>query len=178
MLTRSARLGTARAAALGLLIAATGLIVIAYGIANGYLALAVGLLVIGVGVRITITIAALAILDGLPTESAGIGAALGDAFQEIGGALGVALLGSIFNAVYRAELPSGAPEAARSSLQGALSLHDSAVAAAAGDAFIAGAQVALLVGAGILVVIALVARLTVPADLDITEEPVPAGAVA
>jgi EmrB/QacA subfamily drug resistance transporter len=178
VLTRSARLGTSRAAALGLLIAAVGIAGAAYGIAHGYLALAVGLVVLGVGVRITVTIAALAVLDGLPSEAAGMGAALGDAFQEIGGALGVALLGSIFNAVYRAELPSGAPDAARSSLQGALSLHDAALAAAARHAFTSGAQVALLVCAAILAVMALVARLTVPAGLDLTEDPAPAGAVA
>jgi EmrB/QacA subfamily drug resistance transporter len=163
------RLGAPRTAALGMLIAAVAIAGIGLAIGHGYWPLAGGLLAVGVGLRVSITTAALAVLDGLPNEKAGIGAALGDTFQEIGGVLGVALLGSIFNAIYRADLPSSAPDAARSSLQGAVSLHDAALASAAREAFASGAQIALLACAGILAAVAVLARLTVSANLDLTE---------
>lgn len=172
------RLGTSGAAALGLLVTAAGLVGVACAVDQRYVVLAVALLVVGVGVRVTITLAALAVLDGLPKEAAGIGAALGDAFQEIGGALGVAVLGSIFNAVYRADLPARSPGVARSSLQGAMSVHDVALTTAAHHAFVSGAQTALIAGAAILALGAIFARLTVPAGLDVTEDPATAVAMA
>jgi MFS transporter, DHA2 family, multidrug resistance protein len=163
--------GAAWAAAVGML----GCSVAIAGVAvasphGGYWPLAAGLLVFGAGVRMVITPAALAVLGGLPDEEAGIGAALADTFQEIGGALGVALLGSVFNEVYRHDLPAGAPGVARASVQGAVSAGDAGLAGAARDAFASGAQVALLVCAGILAVVAVVARLTIPDDLDLSEE--------
>jgi hypothetical protein len=66
-------------------------------------------------------------------------------------------------------MPAAAPEAARSSLQGAVRLHDVALASAARDAFASGAHVALVACAGILAVVAVVARLTVPAGLDLSD---------
>lgn len=171
-------LGTPRTGALGLLMGAAGITVVALAIGEAYWLLAAGLLVLGAGLRVTITTAALAVLDGMPAEAAGVGAALGDAFQEIGGALGVALLGSIFSAAYRAGLPDAAPAGARASLQGALGLHDAALAAAARHAFTAGAHVALLACAGILLAAAVLARRTVPAGLDLTADPAQAAAVA
>jgi MFS transporter, DHA2 family, multidrug resistance protein len=119
----------------------------------------------GAAVRVCITIAALAVLDGLPEQAAGTGAALGDTFQEIGGALGVALLGAIFNAI----LPADVPGAARESVQSAMSLHDAALAIVAGNAFASGARIAPLIGAACLAAAAVIARLTVPRDLDIAE---------
>jgi EmrB/QacA subfamily drug resistance transporter len=163
----SRRLGAPRTAALGLLIGGAALTGLAIGIGHGIAPLGAGLLALGVAVRVCITIAALAVLAGLPEQAAGTGAALGDTFQEIGGALGVALLGAIFNAIYRANLPAGTPSAARESLQTAMSLHDTALATAAGNAFASGAQIALLIGAALLAAAALVARLTVPRDLDL-----------
>jgi EmrB/QacA subfamily drug resistance transporter len=170
VLTWGARhLGAPRTAALGLLIGAAAMAGMGLWFADGYWPLAAGMLAFGVGLRVCITTASLAVLDGLPHEVAGIGAALGDTFQEIGGALGVALLGSILNAIYRADLPSTAPGAARASLQGAVGLHDTALAAAARHAFTSGAQVALLACAAILAAVAVLARRTIPAGLDLAE---------
>jgi EmrB/QacA subfamily drug resistance transporter len=165
----SERLGAPRTAALGLLIGGAGLAGLAMGLGHGIVPLGAGLLALGAAVRVCITVAALAVLDGLPEQAAGTGAALGDTFQEIGGALGVALLGSIFNAIYRANLPADVPGAARESVQGAMSLHDAALATVAGHAFASGARIALLIGAACLAVAAVIARLTVPRDLDIAE---------
>jgi hypothetical protein len=50
-----------------------------------------------------------------------------------------------------------------------MSLHDAALATVAGNAFTSGARLALLVGAACLAVAALMARVTVPRDLDLAE---------
>jgi hypothetical protein len=168
LLTQGAqRLGTARTASLGLVLSAAAVAGLGVGVAHGYWPLAGGLFALGAGLRIVVTTAALAVLDGLPHEAAGVGAALGDTFQEVGGALGVALLGSIFNAVYRSGLPDAAPGAARASVQGALGLHDAALAGAARHAFASGAQAALLACAAILAAAAVVARRTVRDGCDL-----------
>ncbi|WCB93559.1 Antiseptic resistance protein [Baekduia alba] len=165
------RFGSAWAAAAGLLVCAAAVVDVALTIRHGgYWPVAGGLLVFGAGVRMCITPTALAVLGGLPEEAAGIGAALADTFQEVGGAFGVALLGSVFNAVYRADLPDGAPAAARASLQGALGSGDGGLADAARGAFGSGAQVALLACAAILAGAAVIALRTVPGDLDLSDE--------
>jgi hypothetical protein len=50
-----------------------------------------------------------------------------------------------------------------------MSLHDAALATIAGHAFASGARIALLIGAACLAVAAVIARLTVPRDLDIAK---------
>lgn len=59
-------------------------------------------------------------LGAAPPERAGSAAAVLESGQELGGALGMAILGSIGAAVYTAAMPSSAPAAARETLGGAL----------------------------------------------------------
>ncbi|MFE1904791.1 MFS transporter [Streptomyces gardneri] len=60
-------------------------------------------------------------LGAAPPERAGSAAAVLESGQELGGALGMAVLGSIGAAVYTSAMPSSAPAAARETLGGALS---------------------------------------------------------
>ena len=67
-----------------------------------------------------------AIVASLPREKQGVASAVNDVSRELGGALGIAVLGSLFNAAYRssmtdatASLPPAAGEQARSSLAAA-----------------------------------------------------------
>lgn len=62
--------------------------------------------------------------------------------SEFGGALGMALLGSIGTAVYRHEMPASAPDAARETLGGALAVADRVpgLATVAREAFTSGMQ--------------------------------------
>ena len=98
-------------------------------------------------------------MSSLPLGKAGVGSAVNDTTRELGGALGVAILGSLLTSAYRdglgdalAGAPAPAVDAARSSLGGALAvagqLGDGAIADAARAAFVDGLGIAVLVGAG------------------------------
>ncbi|MET9953068.1 MFS transporter [Streptomyces sp. NPDC006339] len=69
-------------------------------------------------------------LGAAPPERAGAAAAVLESGQELGGALGMALLGSVGAAVYTAAMPEGAPAAARETLGGALTAPPPVLAAA------------------------------------------------
>ncbi|MFF7411433.1 MFS transporter [Streptomyces lydicus] len=108
-----------------------------------------------------------------PPDRAGSASALLESGTELGGALGMAILGSIGSAVYRghmddavsAGLPSGAADAARETLAGAAAVAGElpgrageALLTAARTAFTDGLQTAVLVAAGVM---ALAAALTI-----------------
>lgn len=114
-----------------------------------------GMVVVMLGVRASLTTVAIEVIDALPPGRAGIGSALNDTFQEVGGALGVGLLGALLNQAYRSALPAGAPAAVQSSIVGAIS--DPAWIASARAAFTHGASVALACGAVILLLVGAVA---------------------
>jgi len=54
------------------------------------------------------TVAADLALSSVPEERAGAASALNETSSELGGALGIAVLGAFATAVYRAEAPAGA----------------------------------------------------------------------
>lgn len=168
------RFGQHVAATLGYATCAVGLLVAAASLERPYWHLAVGLFLFGIGLRFAMTPVALAVVGGLPDERAGMGSALNDTVQEVGGALGVALAGSVLDAVYRTS-PSGR-QAGRllgghrsASLTAALSSHDLRAAELARHAFVSGNQVAMVVCAGLMVLAAALASKTVPADLTAAE---------
>jgi hypothetical protein len=129
------------------------------------------------------------IMGALPAAQAGVGSAVNDTTREIGGVLGVAVMGSVASSTYAhqvasavAPLPHGASETARSSLGGALTVAQhiggptgSHVADAAREAFIQGVSKGLLVAIVAAGLGALVALRYLPART--TEaEPAPSGA--
>lgn len=106
-------------------------------------------------------------LGSTPTEKAGSASSLLETGQEFGGALGMALLGSIGNAVYRSEIPDAAPAEAHETLGGALAVAQempdraaAALTAAAREAFTSGMHAAALAGATLLVASAVLATVT------------------
>jgi hypothetical protein len=110
-----------------------------------------------VGVRAALTTVAIEVINALPQERAGVGSALNDTFQEVGGAIGVALLGALLNQAYQAALPAAAPAAVRASVTGALA--NPAWAEAGRAAFASGATFALGAGAVVMVVVGLAASM-------------------
>ncbi|MFJ6073014.1 MFS transporter [Streptomyces sp. NPDC093065] len=97
-------------------------------------------------------------LGTVPVERAGSASSLMETGTEFGGALGMAVLGSIGTAVYRHGVPDSAPAAAHETLGGALAVADGlpgragdALATAAREAFTQGMQGAAIAGAAILV---------------------------
>lgn len=88
------------------------------------------------GLVSAMTLANESALGAAPPERAGAAAAVLESGTELGGALGMAVLGSIGAAVYTAEMPATAPAAARETLGGALT-SPGLVLEAARDAFTA-----------------------------------------
>ncbi|MFJ3666577.1 MFS transporter [Streptomyces sp. NPDC090106] len=101
-------------------------------------------------------------LGTAPVERAGTASSLMETGSEFGGALGMALLGSIGTAVYRHDMPDTAPGVARETLGGALAVADRVpgLATAARAAFTSGMQGAAIAGAVVLAGAAVLAALT------------------
>ena len=126
----ASRIGTKFVVASGLTMVAGGLLWIAsLGLADGYRAYLPGLIILGAGVALTWAPTTEAIMGSLPPSKAGVGSAVNDTVREVGGALGVAILGSLVAGRYSgamgsvtAALPTGAREVARDSLGGAVSV--------------------------------------------------------
>ncbi|POX52376.1 MFS transporter [Streptomyces sp. Ru71] len=97
-----------------------------------------------------------------PVERAGSASSLLETGAEFGGALGMAVLGSIGTAIYRHDIPASAPDAARETLGGALAVADKVpgLATVAREAFTSGMQGAAIAGAVLLAGAAVAAALT------------------
>ncbi|MCQ9129337.1 MFS transporter [Streptomyces hilarionis] len=102
-----------------------------------------------------------------PVERAGSASSLLETGAEFGGALGMAVLGSIGTALYRHAMPSSAPAEARETLGGALATAahlpgstGDALAAAAREAFTEGMRGAAIAGAVVLLGAAVAATAT------------------
>lgn len=118
------------------------------------------------------------VMNAVPESHAGVGSAMNDVTRQVGGALGVATIGSVLNTVYGntmapavAALPTPAAEAARDSLGPALHVAGqlpgpvgTALAEAARHAYVEGLGIALLVAAAAALAGALVTRRFLPRD--------------
>jgi len=123
----AARVGVRVAGATGLSLMALGFVVLAtLEVGSSYAHFLGGLLPFGAGMALAGAPATTAIVASLPRSKQGVASAVNDVSRELGGALGIAVLGSLMNSVYRAEmadatgtLPTGAAEKARGSLAAA-----------------------------------------------------------
>ena len=144
-------------------VAAIGLVVCAVGLAGAALVtedtpfwiLVLALLPFGAGVGITSVPATAMIMDDAPSGGQGMASAVNDVTREVGGAIGIAVLGSVLNDRYAAHLPDFVPAAARRSLAEALALGDPATSHEAVGAFLDGFSLAFVIGAVILVAAAI-----------------------
>lgn len=97
----SSHLGARRTVAFGIFLAAAGLAVQATFTTGGsYLPTGIGLLLFGLGAGMAMPAATDSIMSSLPPSSAGVGSAMNDTVREVGGALGVAIVGSVAAASY------------------------------------------------------------------------------
>jgi DHA2 family multidrug resistance protein-like MFS transporter len=148
----------------GFLVGAAGLAVLTQLTAHSPLVfLLAGATLMAIGVVAAITLTADLILATAPPERAGAASALSETANEIGGALGIALLGSVGAAIYRHEMAGTAP-AARDTLGGATAMAahlpgqaGAGLLDAARVAFTHGFNVAALGGGATLVLAAVVA---------------------
>jgi EmrB/QacA subfamily drug resistance transporter len=123
----AARVGVRVAGAAGLSLMAVGFIVLStLEVGSSYAHFLAGLLPFGAGMALAGAPATTAIVSSLPRSKQGVASAVNDVSRELGGALGIAVLGSLMNGVYRAEmadstetLPADAGEKAQGSLAAA-----------------------------------------------------------
>ncbi len=123
-----AKVGTKAMVALGMAIGAGGLWYLAQTTpASGYWHVLGGLVIIAVGLSMSMVPATESIMGSLPPGKAGVGSAMNDTTREVGGALGVAILGSVLASHYTAtigkafgSLPGPLIAAAKGSVGGAI----------------------------------------------------------
>jgi EmrB/QacA subfamily drug resistance transporter len=177
------RFGSKYVVATGLLIAAAGLVLMSQldASSSGWEVMGV-LAVLGLGMGNVMAPATDSIMGSLPKERAGVGSAVNDTTREVGGALGVAIIGSLLASSYRSTmtaaaassaLPADAAAAVRDSIGGAVAVSQRASAqfpeqaaqllATAQDAFVSAMRPAMLVGAGFIALGALVVLVFLPA---------------
>ncbi|MER5770050.1 MFS transporter [Streptomyces sp. NPDC001985] len=130
-----------------------------------YPVVAAGLLLCGGGTGFASPAGTSTVLSAVPPHRAGMGSALNDTHQQMGIALGVAVLGSLLTAVYRELLSGDVPGHARGSLAETLAYTEtdpalSALAGTAREAFSDAQSVAMGAGLGFALAGAAVALFT------------------
>jgi DHA2 family multidrug resistance protein-like MFS transporter len=123
------------------------------------------------GLAPVFTLATDLVVGSAPPERAGSASAMSETAAEMGGALGIAVLGSIGTAIYRNELADTIPaaisadlrEAARATLGGAVHVSEqipnnlgTTLLDAARQAFIHAMQISIIISVGIAVVTAII----------------------
>jgi EmrB/QacA subfamily drug resistance transporter len=154
---------------IGLLVAATS------GVDTGYTRVWVAMLFMGAGMGLSQAPATEAVMGSLPAAKAGVGSAVNDTTREVGGALGVAVVGSILSSIYSADLadrvgstlPEPALDTAQESVGAALAVSAQAgvpaLARAAQESFTVAMSRASVVTAVIAAIAAVAALRFLPA---------------
>lgn len=169
------RFGAKRAVAGGMALMSVGVLLMSLvGRETSYLYVAFCLVLMSAGVGAAMPSLSSGIVQSVPMHKAGVGAAVNDTTREVGGAIGIAIVGSIVNSIFRsnvgaalAGLPAAQQEFAKDNIAKALGiskgLAESGDAEAAGElrravqqAFLDGAHVALKVAAGVVLLAAVV----------------------
>jgi hypothetical protein len=118
--------------------------------------------IMAAGMGMTMAPATESVMGSVPREKAGVGSAVNDTVREIGGALGVAVLGSVLATQYTGAvssatgaLPAPAAHAASDSLAGAIVVAQQ-LGGSAGAGLLRAAQAAYIDGFGLALTIAAV----------------------
>jgi EmrB/QacA subfamily drug resistance transporter len=168
------RIGTKFVVATGLAVVSGGLVLVTgLDAATGDLELCLVLASLGAGIGLAMAPATEAIMGSLPKAKAGIGSAMNDVVREVGGTLGIAVLGSMLATSYASSM-DGAPEAARDSVGAAHAVAAQTGAtdlvATANQAFVDAMSTTAGIAAAIAMVGAVIALAFLPARAR-TEEP-------
>ncbi|MGP4051078.1 MFS transporter [Streptomyces sp. 2A115] len=134
----------------------------------------------GTGMAHIMTPTSVVIMQTLPREKAGSASALSNTFRQVGGALGIAVLGSVLSAAYRSgiedKLPAAARRTAGESIESTLGYaaklgpKGDALIGPANDAFLHAMHVTALCGAGVAFVGTVVVALFLPGRAPAPEE--------
>jgi EmrB/QacA subfamily drug resistance transporter len=197
------RFGVARVVPTGFSAVALGLVAFSLmGVHTSIWWMYAPILLLAAGMALSMTPLTTLIMSAVPLGKAGAGSAMNDTTCELGGALGVAVLGSLVTSTYASSigdaltgLSDGQTATARTGLVGAFAVArevgagGDALVEAAKQAFVDGIGVAAIAGAAVVALAAVLARrslprtaddaaLAAPVELDETfdEAPVPATA--
>jgi EmrB/QacA subfamily drug resistance transporter len=142
------RFGVRSVVTAGLLLLGAGLLILAtIEVGTGFGVVAIALGVAGLGLGTALAPAMDTVLGELPEAAAGVGSALATTARQVGAALSIAILGSLFNSVQRSHL--GDPR----------------------DAFVAGMSVVMWVCVAISVLVAAAFAVFMPGQRKATQEP-------
>lgn len=185
----AAWLGTKYTVALGATIATGAMLYYTsiFSPTTPYILIAIGQVTMATGLSLMISPSTNSVMQSVPVHRSGVGSAMNDMTRQLGGALGIAVLGSILNGVYRATvlpfvetLPAVVPEAAKEaimrSIQGAqlaaseiieqggevLRPAAQSIIDASNMGFIDGTKQALTIAAVMMAISAIVALLFLP----------------
>jgi hypothetical protein len=141
--------------------------------------------VFGLGLGLAMPQTMNAAISALSAERSGSGAALLSALRQVGATIGVAVLGTVLDSVYRSHLavtglPAAVAATARSSVvagvRAAHELGSAALLGSARGAFVSGMDTMLWVCGGIALTAAILALLFLPRRAEgLSAEPAPAG---
>ncbi|MDA8375189.1 MAG: MFS transporter [Actinomycetota bacterium] len=173
-------IGTKITVAFGLALAAMGAVFLGrYHINTSLVAIEVPLALVGIGLAFTMPPSAESVMGSVPRAQAGVGSATNGTLIQVGGAMGVAVMGSVLSTAYRSHLvaaqgfsllPAPLAAAAKSSLGTALQVatrlpgvYGSALAQAAKSSFMSGFGTTMWVSVGTAFAGALIALVALPA---------------
>tara|TARA_B110001454_G_scaffold193452_1_gene194372 strand:- start:326 stop:994 length:669 start_codon:yes stop_codon:yes gene_type:complete len=171
---------------------ATGLCLVAVGLSlftlvnidTSYLQIAATFFLLGLGIGLTMAPSTTAVMDSIPESKAGVGSATNDSSREVGGALGIAIGGSVLNEIYQSTIviPASASEKSaiiQESFPAAMTVGQQMLAAgnldgalliaSARESFIEGMVGACIVAAIVALLAAIIVKLKMPDD-DVSEE--------
>ena len=183
--------GTKLAVSGGLLIIAGGLWQISgASVASTYGSTLPGMIMLGIGAGLAIPAATASVMGSLPRAHTGVGSATNGAFLQVGGALGVAVIGSLLSTRYQERMttalaPFHLPHAVESTILGSIGGAQSVAARLGGaagallarlarSAFISGMDLGLLTGAAVALAGCILALALLPsrphADVGLAED--------
>jgi DHA2 family multidrug resistance protein-like MFS transporter len=149
---------------------AAGLVAIAIGsfvgalttASSSYGFVAVWISVAGVGLGLTVPVSLNVAMSALTATRSGVGNAVLQTLRQVGGAVGVAVLGTVLNSGYRSHLPAGAPTAAREGISAGLTVSGPGLLDGVRAAFVHGMDLSLVVAGGTALAGALLALIALP----------------
>lgn len=148
-----------------------------------YLMIAAGLILLFAGVALGTAPATAAIVTSLPLDKAGVASAMNDATREVGGALGIAIMGTVLTSRYTAVLTPDVPEAAPPEAQetvldgigGAIAVAEQTppsvseqLLASANEAFVSGMSLAFWGCVVLMALVAVGAAVLFPRELEVS----------
>ena len=180
------KIGIKLCVGIGILLAAGGLYYVSriVRVDTPYWEILIAMIILSSGMAMAMSPATNSIMGSVPVNKAGVGSAMNNTLRQIGGALGVAVLGTLANNIYVSKindaaaafpvkLPAQAMDSIRSSIQAAHivasrvgnNLVAKTIVSVTNNAFVSGMQEALTIGAIIMAVAGIVTLIILPSRI-------------